>query len=179
MSKNNFNKVHWSSKSYNWDSPLDIFLELDEEFSFNLDPTNRPIHNLPGLDDALREPWFFSKKFLEKPPAGKRWPWSRVYDNPPYARGLIAAHVAKCIKEMRLKRVQLAVFLIPLRNSDYFKLLRKYGAEFRLCEKRLKFGDADGSSKAPTGAPFDSVIAVLQNPFYPKMAWPPGSIVQK
>ena len=88
--------------------------------------------------------------------------------------------------EMKLGRVSLVVFLIPLRNSDYFKTLRKAGAEFRLCNKRLKFGDADNSSElkkdktmtcphcskeillrkasesnTSNSAPFDSVVAIL------------------
>jgi len=150
-----FSKIHWSSISYNWDSPMEIFLELHKEFNFTLDATDRPIGGLPGLQDALRMKW------------GTKEAPAVVYDNPAYGRGLIFAKVARCIKEMRFGRVKLAVFLVPLRNSDYFKLLRKHGAEFRLCDKRLKFGDADDSSKTggDHGAPFDSVVAVLHNPF--------------
>jgi len=164
---------------------MEIFNELNDEFHFNLDPTSRPIGGLPGLKDGLREPWWFSKQFLKPPPAGKSHPKSRVFDNPAYGRGLIDAKVAKCIKEMKLGRVELAAFLIPLRNSGYFKLLRRHGAEFRLCEKRLKFGDADSSAgvkqdKTMTcphcsktillkkakpyennSAPFDSIVAII------------------
>lgn len=148
----NFQKVHWSSKSYNWDTPLPIFNELHEEFNFTLDPTDRPIGNLPGLKDGLRMPW------------GTKQEPSRVFDNPAYGRGLIHAKIAKCCKEMKLGRCELAAFLIPLRNSDYFKLLRKKGAEFRLCEKRLKFGDADSSSETggTHAAPFDSCVAIIK-----------------
>ena len=134
---------------------MDIFLELHKEFKFNLDPTNRPIGGLAGLKDGLR-----MKYGTKESPA-------RLYNNPPYERGLPAAYVAKTIKEMKFGRCELGVFLVPLRNSDYFKLLRKYGSEFRLCDKRLKFGDADKSSKNKenNGAPFDSIVAILKNPF--------------
>ena len=127
---------------------MKIFLELDEEFHFTLDPTKKPIGNLPGRLDGLRTSW------MQATPA-------IAFVNPPYERGLVFAWVAKCLKEMRLGHCQTAIFLVPLRNSDYFKLLRKHGAEFRLCEKRLKFGDADGSAAAVTGAPFDSVVAIF------------------
>lgn len=170
----NFKNVHWSSISYNWDSPLEIFNELNKEFHFNLDPTSRPIGNLPGLKDGLR-----MKYGTTKNPA-------ILFNNPPYKRGLIEAYVSKTIKEMKLGFCSTAVFLIPLRNSDYFKLLRKAGAEFRLCEKRLKFGDADSSAtvkkdkimncphckkeillkkaqpNSNNSAPFDSVVAILR-----------------
>jgi len=96
-------------------------------------------------------------------PYGTKESPARVFDNPAYGRGLIDAKVAKCIKEMKLGHVELAAFLVPLRNSDYFKRLRRYGAEFRLCEKRLRFGDADNSAKTKNaGAPFDSVVAILK-----------------
>lgn len=132
---------------------MEIFKELDEEFHFTLDPTNRPIAHLKGLTDGLRMPY------------GTKQNPAIIYNNPPYQRGLPFAYVSKTIKEMRFGHVTLAVFLLPLRNSDYFKLLRKYGAEFRLCDKRLKFGDADNSSKNKenNSAPFDSVIAILDS----------------
>lgn len=169
----NFSDVHWSSKSYNWDSPMEIFNELNDEFHFNLDPTSRPIGGLRGLKDGLRMKY------------GTRENPAILFNNPPYKRGMINAYVAKTLKEIKLRRCILAAFLIPLRNSDYFKLLRKNGAEFRLCEKRLKFGDADSSAAVKqdktmtcphcsetillkkakpnenNSAPFDSVVAII------------------
>ncbi|MCH7773238.1 MAG: hypothetical protein IH784_02385 [Bacteroidetes bacterium] len=132
-----------------------IFNELNKEFHFNLDPTDRPIGNLRGLKDGLRMPYFI-------PSPGGRIK-ARVFNNPPYGRGLIDQYVQWTGYQMRMGFCEVAVFLVPLRNSDYFKRLRKYGAEFRLCDKRLKFGDADKSSKTQgnNGAPFDSVIAIL------------------
>jgi len=147
-----FNRVHFSSISYNWDTPLAIFNELNDEFHFNLDPTDRPIGNLRGLKDGLRMPY------------GTKLNPARIFNNPPYGRGLIDQYVQWTGYQMRMGFCEVAVFLVPLRNSDYFKRLRKYGAEFRLCDKRLKFGDADKSSKTQGnhGAPFDSVIGIIR-----------------
>jgi len=145
-----FNKVHFSSKSVNWDTPLPIFRDLNKEFHFNQDPTDRPLVG-PGYVDGLRTPWIL--------PGGIK---TRMFINPPYKRGLVDFWVQKAIYEIKRKNCELSVFLIPLRNSDYFKTLRKFGAEFRLCERRIKFGDADDSAKDIAGAPFDSVIAIIE-----------------
>ena len=145
----NFQKVIFSSKSVHWDTPLPIFKELHKEFDFNQDPTNRPLIG-PGLSDGLRTKWLL--------PGGIK---TRNFINPPYKRGLVNFWVQKAIYEAKRGHSELSVFLIPLRNSDYFKTLRNYGVEFRLCEKRIKFGDTDNSSTNADGASFDSVIAIL------------------
>jgi len=147
----NFNRVVFSTNSVHWDTPLHIFKELHKEFDFNQDPTNRPLIG-PGFIDGLRTKWLL--------PGGIK---TRNFINPPYRRGLVDFWVQKAIYEAKRGNSELSVFLIPLRNSDYFKTLRKIGAEFRLCEKRLKFGDADNSANTDdNGAPFDSVIAILK-----------------
>lgn len=134
-----------------WDTPLPIFNDLHKEFNFNQDPTNRPLIG-PGYKDGLRTKWLLSGGIK-----------SRMYINPPYGRGIIESWVSKSFTEMNLDRCELAVFLIPLRNSEYFKMLRRCGAEFRLCDRRLKFGDHDNSASNAAGAPFDSVIAIIHN----------------
>ena len=144
-----FKKVIFSSKSIHWDTPKPIFNQLDKEFNFNQDPTNKPIIG-PGLRDGLRTKWLL--------PNGRK---TRNFINPPYKRGLVNTWVQKAIYEAKRGHSELSVFLIPLRNSDYFKTLRNAGAELRLCDKRIKFGDADGSSTNAAGAPFDSLIAIL------------------
>jgi len=132
-----FQKVVWSSKSYKWNTPDEIFQDLHKEFRFTFDPAVPPrIGNFSG--NALKEPWT-----------------GRVFCNPPYKRGLTKRWVLKGWKEITLGHCELLVFLLPLRNNPGFKFLKSKGAEFRLCDKRLKFSDAD------TGAPFDSVVAIL------------------
>lgn len=140
----------FSSKSVHWDTPLPIFNDLHKEFNFNQDPTNRPLIG-PGFKDGLRTKWLLAGGIK-----------SRMYINPTYGRGIIESWVSKTFTEMNKNRCELAVFLIPLRNSEYFKMLRKRGAEFRLCDRRLKFGDHDGSASNAAGAPFDSVIAIVR-----------------
>jgi len=60
------------------------------------------------------------------------------------------------MQQLRLGNCQLLVFLLPFRNNDCMKYLRKNGAELRLCDKRLKFGGSDDS------APFDSYVAIIK-----------------
>ena len=145
-----FKKVIFSSKSVHWDTPLPIFQELHKEFHFNQDPTNRPLIG-PGFKDGLRTKWLLAGGIK-----------TRNYINPPYKRGLVNTWVEKAIYEAKRGHSELSVFLIPLRNSDYFKTLRKANAEFRLCDRRLKFGDHDNSASNAAGAPFDSVIAIIR-----------------
>jgi len=148
--KSSFSKIHWSSKTTKHNTPEAIFKELHEEFHFNLDPCNPPMIGKP-LDDGLRNDW---TRELKK---------TRAFINPGYERGVLMMWVQKASKEINLGHCELAVFLIPFRNSDFFKKLRKKNAEFRLCDHRIKFKAADKSSNNQgNSAPFDSCIAILQ-----------------
>ena len=132
-----FSRVVFSSKHYRWNTPDDAYKELDEEFHFTFDPAVPPrVGNFSG--DGLREKWS-----------------GRVFCNPPYARKLTLRWILKGWRELVNGNCELIVFLIPMRNSDYFRFLRKVGAECRLNDGRLKFNDEDN------GAPFDSAIFIL------------------
>jgi len=117
--KSSFSKIHWSSKTTKHNTPKEIFDELHKEFNFNLDPANPPMIGEP-LEDGLRCSWSRNDRV------------ARAFINPGYERGVLMMWVEKCSKEINLGHCELAVFLIPLRNSDYFKKLRKKNAEFRL-----------------------------------------------
>jgi len=139
-----FQKVVWSSKSYNWDSPKQVFLDLHQEFDFTLDPTDKPLIG-PGRKNGLNENW----GTVENP--------SRIYLNPPYGRKLTKRWIFKAWQELCFKRIEFAVFLLPSRTgTDWFTFLMNKGAEFRINRGRLKFGEAD------LGAPFDSLVAILR-----------------
>lgn len=145
-----FNRVVFSSKSYKWNTPDEAYKELDQEFHFSFDPAVPPrVGNFSG--NGLKESW------IPKIKTGKRslYPRSRVFCNPPYKRKLTLRWVLKGWRELVAGNVELIVFLLPLRNSDYMRFLTKVGAEYRLNNGRLKFGDATES------APFDSMIAIL------------------
>lgn len=139
-----FQKVVWSSKSYNWDSPKQVFLDLHKEFNFNQDPTDKPLIG-PGCKNGLVEPW----GTIKKP--------GRIYLNPAYGRKLTKRWIFKAWQEMHFGRIEIVVFLLPSRTgTDWFQFLMNKGAEFRINRGRLKFGEAE------LGAPFDSLVAILR-----------------
>lgn len=146
-----FNRVHFSSKSYKWNSPKKIILDLDQEFHFDFDPAVPPrFGNFDG--NGLQESW------------GTKQKPSRVFLNPPYKRKVIERWMLKAWKEFKIGNADVVVMLLPFRWNSGLRFLQKKGAELRICERRLKFQDADSSSKTKGshGAPFDSVIAILQ-----------------
>ncbi len=144
--KSKFDRIHFSSKTYKHNTPTDLFNELDSEFHFNFDPARPPI--IGNYDEnALTKRWAIPghSELL------------RVYLNPPYDRKLMERFIKKSWQEMCENRIELVVFLLPLRATSLRFLIKlKKDVEFRLLEKRIMFGDA------VNGAPFDSVIAVLE-----------------
>jgi len=145
--KNSFDRIHFSSKTYKWNTPQDLFEELNEEFHFNFDPAHPPV--IGNYDEnALTKQWHIRDNKRVK---------LRIYLNPPYDRKLMERFIKKVWQEMCEGRAEMAVFLLPLRATAMRFLIKlDKGVEFRLLEKRLHFGDAEN------GAPFDSVIAILQ-----------------
>ena len=136
--QSSFNRIVFSSKSYKWNTPDEIIKDLDQEFHFEFDPAIPPrFGNFNG--NALKDPWH-----------------GRTFCNPPYKRKLIDKWIWRAWMQFKNGNCELVVLLIPFRNSKWFQFLRRKGAEFRLCDKRLKFSDAK------EGAPFDSVIAILK-----------------
>jgi len=145
--KNSFDRIHFSSKTYKWNTPQDLFQELNEEFHFNFDPAHPPIIG-DYNENALSKQWFIADNRKVK---------LRIFLNPPYDRKLMERFIKKVWQEMQEGRAEMAVFLLPLRATAMRFLIKlDAGVEFRLLEKRLHFGDAEN------GAPFDSVIAILQ-----------------
>jgi len=135
-----FNRIHFSSKSVKHNTPQGVFKELDEEFHFSFDPCKPPIvGNFKG--DGLRDNWK-----------------GRVYCNMPYEN--ILEWVQKGWEELCLRHCLLIVFLIPMRGAFWFKFLKRRGAEFRTCNKRIKFNNPKNKGH---GAPFDSMVAILRS----------------
>jgi len=147
LQKSKFDRIHFSSKTYKHNTPKDLFKELDSEFHFNFDPARPPI--VGNYDEnALTKRWFIENPLTKL----------RVYLNPPYDRKLMERFIKKAYQEMIEGRIEIVVFLLPLRGTALRFLVKlNKNVEFRLLEKRLVFGDADN------GAPFDSVIAILSN----------------
>jgi hypothetical protein len=138
-----FQKVVWSNKSYNHDTPDEVFSDLHKEFNFTLDPTDKPIIG-SGLVNGLKDAW----GSLKKP--------NRIYLNPPYARNLTKRWIFKAWQQLCIGNIEIAVMLLPASmGTDWAIFLLQHGAEFRVNRGRLKFGDAE------LGAPFWSMIAIL------------------
>ena len=145
----------FSSKSDEWETPLDLFNELDREFNFTLDPC--------ATDENHKV-----KKYYTKKDNGliKSWAGEVVFVNPPYGRS-IGKWVEKSYYEAQNATV---VMLIPARtDTSYFHDYIYHNAEIRFLRGRIKFINRalpswreDGNFKI-SGAPFPSMIVVFKN----------------
>jgi len=133
-------QVHFSSASAEWDTPDDLFAELDKIFRFNLDacasPENAKCARFFTKDtDALRQRWT-----------------GTVWMNPPYGRE-INAFMCKAYEESL--RGSTVVCLVPSRtDTAWWHKYAKRGQVVFL-RGRLKF------SGAPHSAPFPSAIVIF------------------
>ncbi len=127
--KTKFDRIHFSSKTYKHNTPIGLFKDLDSEFHFNFDPAYPPI--VGDYDEnALTKQWKIQSN--EK---------LKVFLNPPYDRKLMERFIKKTYQEYKEGRIELAVFLLPLRGTALRFLVKlDENVEFRLLEKRLKFG---------------------------------------
>jgi site-specific DNA-methyltransferase (adenine-specific) len=127
--------VIFSSKSDNWETPLNLYQQLNQEFHFDdFDPC--PIN---ATINGLTIPW--SK---------------RVFINPPYSK--VKLFLAKAKHELEIGNSELIVFLLAARTCTAWFHDYVYGkAEIRFLRGRLKFSNSNVS------APFPSLIAVFRN----------------
>lgn len=130
-----------SSDRHDWETPPDLFAELDAEFHFELDVCALP-HNAKCStfytphEDGLRQPWAPCVCWM----------------NPPYGRE-IGAWVEKAATEARVGA--LVVGLLPARTDTRWFHEHVLGrAELRFLRGRIRFVGA------PNSAPFPSVITV-------------------
>ena len=139
------NEVLFSSNRMDWETPQDLFDELNKEFSFNLDPCADE-HNAK------------CKRYYTKEQDGLMQDWGTytVFCNPPYGRE-IGKWVEKCAKHAGI-----AVMLIPARTDTkwcHAWIYRRNNAEIRFLPGRLHFGGSKNS------APFPSMIVVFRDSF--------------
>jgi phage N-6-adenine-methyltransferase len=135
-----------TSKTCEWGTPRDLFIELDEEFSFDLDPASSHSNakcerHYTVEEDGLAQPWDGS-----------------VFVNPPYG-AVIAQWIDKAIQESH--RCTRIVMLLPARtDTRWFHRLLDIGAEVRFVRGRLKF-ESEGGGGTAAPATFPSIIVVL------------------
>lgn len=136
-------KVHFSSATDDWATPMCFFNRLDYEFNFTLDPCSN------GINAKC------SKFFTEDDDGlSKSWAEEVVFMNPPYGR-VIGDWVRKAYEESMNKNT-IVVALIPARtDTKYWHEYVMKADEIRLVKGRLKFGDGRNS------APFPSAVVIF------------------
>ena len=137
--------VHHMSKKYDWETPCDLFEQLNHEFAFTLDPCatqeNKKCDRYYTLEDnGLIQSW-----------AGEI-----VFMNPPYGR-LIGKWIQKAFEESQQGAV--VVCLIPSRTDTIWWHNYCMHGEVRFIKGRLNF------SGHKHNAPFPSAIVIFGGNF--------------
>jgi len=139
--------VLFSSRSEEWETPHDVFDELDREFNFTLDVC------------ATRQN-AKCKRYYDRHRDGLAQDWSRerVFMNPPYGRE-IGRWMSKARHESR--RGALVVCLVHARTDTrwWHENVEGIASEIRFVRGRIRFGRA-GIPGQP--APFPSAIVVYR-----------------
>lgn len=138
------NDVHYSSKSDEWETPQELFDELDKEFDFKLDPCCTPYNK--------KCKYFYTK---DRDGLSHRWnPFGPVFVNPPYGKA-IGKWVKKAYEESQ--KGCTVVCLLPARTDT--KWFHDYcvKGEVRFLKGRLKFVNAKSS------APFPSMVVIFRS----------------
>ena len=136
----------YSSDRMDWETPQDLFKELDSRYHFTLDAAASDANTkcdryYTSADDGLAQDWAGETVFL----------------NPPYGREL-PRWVAKAASEA-LKPDTLVVLLVPARtDTRWFHRYLYRRAQITFIKGRLHFETA---GEAGQSAPFPSMIAVL------------------
>lgn len=140
-----------------WETPPELFKQLDDEFHFNLDPcataqNAKCPRYFDELDDGLKQPW--------SNPLGE----TRVFMNPPYGRE-VAAWTRKAREEAAEFGGPLVVGLLPA-STDlawWHEDVLAAKAEIRYIRGRVRF--LTGGPYRASGF-FASVIVI-----WPGLAW--------
>jgi phage N-6-adenine-methyltransferase len=133
--------IHYSSKSNEWETPLEIYEALNREFHFTLDPC-------ATKSNAKCDIYFD----IQADGLHQDWSQHRVFMNPPYGRQ-IGFWVKKAYEEST--RGALVVCLIPSRTDTRWWHEYCMNGEIRFFRGRLKFGGSKNS------APFPSAVVIF------------------
>ena len=135
-----------SSARGDWETPADLYAELDQVYNFELDVcASDQNHKAPRWytesEDGLTQPWR-----------------GRVWCNPPYGR-TVKLWVARAIWAVQSQQTApVAVLLLPARtDTQWFHtyLYQRPGVTVQFLKGRLTFVGA------PSPAPFPSLLAVV------------------
>lgn len=133
-----------SSIKMDWETPKELFNEINKEFGFTLD--------FCATDKNKKVNRFYS----EKDDALKQFPINEIiWCNPPYGNK-IKDFVKKCYE---LSNNNIIVMLIPARtDTTYFHKYVYNNAEIRFIKGRIKF---IGNQKGSGSAPFPSMLCIF------------------
>lgn len=139
-STNGITSVHFSSNSDEWETPHDLFANLDQEFGFTLDVCARP-------GNAKCERFFVP----EQDGLAQDWSGEVCWMNPPYSQ--VREWIAKAheIGQAGGK----VVCLVPARTDTGWWWDYCIDGEIRFLRGRLRFVGAEN------GAPFPSAVVIF------------------
>jgi len=134
--------VHFSSKTDEWETPQDLFDDLNEKYHFDIDvcalPENAKLEEyFDPEDDGLSQAW-----------------WGTCWMNPPYGRA-IKKWMRKAYEESQNGSV--VVCLVPARTDTAWWHDYAMKGDITFIRGRLKFGGHKNS------APFPSAIVVFSS----------------
>jgi len=154
-------KLMFSSKSDEWETPLEFYNKLNKRFKFTLDPC------------ATHENHKCEKYYtIEDDGLSKSWCDETVFVNPPYG------DIAKWVKKAYYESTQngaTVVMLIPSRTDTKYwhDYIMSSASAIYFIKGRLKFKNkviADYTGKTDVSpAPFPSVVVVFGG-----LRWSPG-----
>lgn len=124
----NKSEIIYSSKSDEWETPDELFREIQDEFHLDLD--------VCATDENAKLPLYFTK---EDNALEKDWNGHRCWCNPPYGK-----QIWKWVK--KASESDFVVMLIPSRTDTRWFHDYVYGkAEIRFIKGRIKFLQGGGA----------------------------------
>jgi len=152
-------KLMFSSKSNEWETPEDFYNKLNNRFKFTLDPCST--HENHKCDKYYT---------IEDDGLSKSWQDETVFVNPPY--GDIGKWVKKAYNESTQNNA-VVVMLIPVRTDTKYwhDYVMKGASQIYFVKGRLKFQN-NMSQEKNNAAPFPSVVVVFGG-----LRWSPGPSV--
>lgn len=127
-----------------WEAPIDLFRELDQEFHFTLDACARP-HNAK------------CKKFFTPDVDGLKQDWRGevVWCFPPSGSRAFRLWVEKAAKEAKKKNTKVVMLLPVSTDAKWFHthIYKQNGVRIRFLPERVKFTNQMLPSWAANGSP--------------------------
>lgn len=143
--------VHFSSASPTWDTPIDFFNKINNEFNFTLDPA--------CMENSAKCTKYYTP---ETDGLSASWAGEIVWLNPPYGR-VISDWIEKAYIEAQQPDTIVAMLLPARTDTKWFHEYCIQG-EVRLIKGRLKFTNVDNETS--TTAPFPSMLVVFGGKYW-------------